>query len=822
VFARFQFTLALLGGKSLRFQLNSPARIDRFWAALAVVIGVVTLGISGGIVQKRLEWLLHDTALRFSEVPMRSDVVLVDLDLFSDPPNPSDSLARRRHATEVLSLVCDQRPKVVAVAIALFEINGATRVFEREKIDAINKCPRVVAQTMVVDEIARPFPPPVSPALEYTKRFAALGHEVLLDDSDGTIRRVFPWWDFGEGHMESLPLATARLAFGAEWVPPPKPDSSLFTASDTNVQDKASMLLVPATSGVEAINKKIKTSNLSTVPLEGKVVVLHGSAQTHAMTLAHDSARSVSYGTIVAHTIAATLDQRLVSVRWVDVWNYFSIATAVVLLILLPVVSNVSRFVLPGAVAAIMVFIHFVGIRWWHVALNPSLFFIASVMGFVCWSVLSSIRTKRALSKTIADMAMVSPLAAATQLRPPSAPRPLRMMSGPQMLRSLQDTGRYMHELTEVLADGVNVLPAAIAWLDARGKITLANERFAVLVGADSAVQTIGMDCATLLRDQSLQKNFDLCEPSANIAPRDVEYISRAARIFLINHTIAPSAKPRDARGSLISATEITALRALQTDYHNAITFLSHDLRSPVAALVSNAQEVVSNVNLSTSDVKALSQRMERLSGLVLDMTDQFLNLARAHTSSRAEFTKLSLTEIAGDVQADLQTLGLARNVRIELAADAACEVLGDRALLQRALQNLVSNAVRFSVKGSAVKIAVGRATAAANADGAPATANGVPASDVTSRAFITQVHYVDVIDSGGGLSSEVIARLTRDTSGNNSTSPMPSTDGHGFGLLLVMNVARLHGAKLVARNVFGGDGITAKGALLRLEFPAA
>jgi CHASE2 domain-containing sensor protein len=151
--------------------------------------------------------------LRVKDTPARSDVVLIDLDRFSDGPNPSDSLARREHAIRALAETCRQKPKAVVVTIGLFELEGAARVFEKQKVDVLKSCPMMIAPSIIVDESKRPFVAPASPVKEYSKYLAGIGHDLVLADADGTTRRMFPWWDFGSGHKGSISLTAS--AFGA-------------------------------------------------------------------------------------------------------------------------------------------------------------------------------------------------------------------------------------------------------------------------------------------------------------------------------------------------------------------------------------------------------------------------------------------------------------------------------------------------------------------------------------------------------------------------------------------------------------------------------
>jgi hypothetical protein len=61
------------------------------------------------------------------------------------------------------------------------------------------------------------------------------------------------------------------------------------------------------------------------VSVEGKFVVVHGSAYTHTMPLPHPSAAAVSFGVTIAQELSALLDQRVVSTKWTVWWGQVAI-----------------------------------------------------------------------------------------------------------------------------------------------------------------------------------------------------------------------------------------------------------------------------------------------------------------------------------------------------------------------------------------------------------------------------------------------------------------------------------------------------------------
>jgi len=106
-------------------------------------------------------------------------------------------------------------------------------------------------------------------------------------------------------------------------------------------------------------------------------------------------------------------------------------------------------------------------------------------------------------------------------------------------------------------------------------------------------------------------------------------------------------------------------------------------------------------------------------------------------------------------------------------------EVTGDRRLLERCLDELVDNAVKFSPAGGTVSV-----TASLNPNG---VADGEPSPAVR----------ISVRDHGVGIPADRLDRIFEDFSQGDS-SPTRQFGGLGLGLALVRRIVDAHHGKLV------------------------
>ena len=132
---------------------------------------------------------------------------------------------------------------------------------------------------------------------------------------------------------------------------------------------------------------------------------------------------------------------------------------------------------------------------------------------------------------------------------------------------------------------------------------------------------------------------------------------------------------------------------------------LAHEMRTPVATLMGRTQVTLAKARTADElrDVLASNiEELERLTRLITDM----LFLARAEQDgSTVETMPLDLAAEARRVADFLSVVAEERGVAVEVTGEAATQ--GDRILVQRAITNLLTNAIRHAAAHSAVSLTV-------------------------------------------------------------------------------------------------------------------
>lgn len=200
----------------------------------------------------------------------------------------------------------------------------------------------------------------------------------------------------------------------------------------------------------------------------------------------------------------------------------------------------------------------------------------------------------------------------------------------------------------------------------------------------------------------------------------------------------------------------------------------AHELRTPLAVLKTRMALFRKKGLCTTPETAALldvlEEQTERLSALVNDLLS-LTNLDNLERSARLDLSQL-LTQVAGT----LEEAARAQNIAIQLEREPVT-VLGNAILLERALFNLMENAVKYNRPGGTVTVRATRAGAYAQ---------------------------VEVCDEGLGIPPEFREQIFEPFF-RVDKSRSRQLGGAGLGLSLVRAIAELHGGSVRAEAVQGG-----------------
>ena len=197
---------------------------------------------------------------------------------------------------------------------------------------------------------------------------------------------------------------------------------------------------------------------------------------------------------------------------------------------------------------------------------------------------------------------------------------------------------------------------------------------------------------------------------------------------------------------------------------------IAHELRTPVNNIRGEAEVALVRARSPSEYRDVIESCLEesvRLSNLIGDL----LFLARAESPlSELRREQLDVNELLAQVRDYYEASAAAVEVSLTVtAADGPVIARLDRALLQRAIGNLVSNALAYTPSGGVV----------------------VLSASVDSSAI-----HIAISDNGIGIPSEALLKIF-DRFFRADSSRTNDSGGTGLGLAIVKSIAVLHGGKV-------------------------
>jgi signal transduction histidine kinase len=229
---------------------------------------------------------------------------------------------------------------------------------------------------------------------------------------------------------------------------------------------------------------------------------------------------------------------------------------------------------------------------------------------------------------------------------------------------------------------------------------------------------------------------------------------------------------------------------------------VSHELRTPLTAIQGYTEAIDEGLlGEVTEQQRDAFKVVHRNSRRLLGMIDQLLTFSRFDVpdalgsneagGARLERTAFDLAEVAAQVVGSVRAgNGAARDLRLEVPAggDGLPPVWGDAGRIAQVLENLVTNAVKFTPPGGEIRVRLGRCGEEAE---------------------------VAVADRGIGIPAAVRARIL-ERFYQVDTSSTRAYGGMGLGLAIVREILAAHGREIRVESEEG------KGTTFRFTLPLA
>lgn len=240
---------------------------------------------------------------------------------------------------------------------------------------------------------------------------------------------------------------------------------------------------------------------------------------------------------------------------------------------------------------------------------------------------------------------------------------------------------------------------------------------------------------------------------------------------------IKPELEIKDLSAALYQANlELTQanhrLQENETRQQEFFANISHDLRSPVATIKNNIEYLLQCEDIPPAQLAEVLQQTQTKVLVIENFLEQILQLTTLEESNLPQFkpvdVRLFLETFFYDCAADKKYAACQLN--LDIPEGFSHKINADPDLLARVLENLFSNAVRYSPANAVISLGVGYAP-----------------HEVT----------IWVADQGMGIESSHIKAIFERSYTINKTRTPGANAGHGLGLAIAKEIVARHGGRI-------------------------
>ena len=220
--------------------------------------------------------------------------------------------------------------------------------------------------------------------------------------------------------------------------------------------------------------------------------------------------------------------------------------------------------------------------------------------------------------------------------------------------------------------------------------------------------------------------------------------------------------------------------RSAEQSRRQLVAFVSHDLRTPLAAIQALSEAIADGV-VTDEEARTQAKLIEQESVRLAEMVDDLFEISKINAGMMTPpYDRVALDEVVEDVM-NIHGISAERagvTLAVDFSAGPVWVIGSDRALV-RVLSNLVGNAIAHTPSGGQVSVTMG-----ADAEGG----------------------WVRVDDTGVGIAASDLPRVF-DVAYRGSNDRVPRSDtslprGSGLGLAIASGLVRAHRGTLSARNL--------------------
>ncbi len=737
-------------------------RLGIEWAGVALVASLIVASLIYWNSLSSFDNLLYDQISEYDRPEAPDDILIIAVDEDSLAAFGKWPWSRTRHA-ELLTLLADAEPKAIAFDILLSEPGDSEEDLALAAAAAKNDNLLLPLHFVFPGTNGADFDikEPIAPLKQAA---SAIGHVNLLFDRDGVVRRTSLCFRGTADRTASVETIWPHL-MEQVYRSVNEGSSPAFTRRDNCEQP----LLMPyANRGAFSRISYVAVANgeIPAAFLQDKIILVGATAQglgdQHPVPLGDG-------GTMAGVEIMANLLSDIMADRFV---TPVSTSTQIMLSLIPTWIlligfwrwrPRTTIFVSLGLVVAIlMASAILLSLQIWFA---PGAALVGLALVYPVWGWRRLQATSDFMDDELKNYRSDTPDIPVLEV--PLGPVDLVTEQAEELAHAI----KHVRDLRRFISDALTNLPDPMFITDLDGKVKFVNKL--AQTGVEDGAQDLALDdmLKRFVAPDDLDDVKDYLALDQKLREHDyVDFTSLNDEVFAMRRARVLSDEG-ELRGHIHYLADITEVANAAQEREEVLQLLSHDMRSPQAAILAL---------LDSQDATDENKRIEGHARRTLALADNFVGLARIKSS---EFSgeEILLSDLVIEANDSLWPLAKQRKIKstVEDQTDGAF-IIGEPSSLYRSFANLIDNAIKYSPDDSSITILL-----------RPIALDKQPFVSVT------------ITDEGNGIAEDMLGQLFERFASNDLDSK-GAVKGAGLGLNFVAAVMERHGGSIRAENMRG------------------
>ena len=162
------------------------------------------------------------------------------------------------------------------------------------------------------------------------------------------------------------------------------------------------------------------------------------------------------------------------------------------------------------------------------------------------------------------------------------------------------------------------------------------------------------------------------------------------------------TAAPVTGIGLVLTMHDVTHFKQLARMKDDFVATVSHDLRTPLAAILGNV-EIAQEEGMPMEERREALKRAERIVYRMSALINDLLDLAKLEAGIPLRLAEVEMSQLVREATEDLEDIAAAKGLSIAYELSELSPVKVDRRLITQVWRNLIDNAIKYTQEGTIV-----------------------------------------------------------------------------------------------------------------------